>query len=209
MLIDVKLWIKKLKNILKNNKSSKKVIYKNKLSCYNIINKEAAKTSEIVTGRGIDMANYSVYEIANWFLINKGSMEHKKLQKLCYYAQAWHYVLNEEPLIDTGFEAWVHGPVNRTLWNRLRDYGYLQVKETEFESVANNLSKDENDFLERVWATYGQFDGYQLEQLTHTEEPWIKARNGISEDQICTTPIDTALMKSYYSSKYSGDGNGE
>ena len=33
-------------------------------------------------------AKYSVFEIANWFLL-KESMSHKKLQKLCYYAQAW------------------------------------------------------------------------------------------------------------------------
>ena len=36
---------------------------------------------------------YSIYEIADWFL-NKGPMTQKKLQKLCYYAQAWNYALN-------------------------------------------------------------------------------------------------------------------
>ncbi len=34
-----------------------------------------------------DPPRYSVYDIANWFLL-KQEMTHKKLQKLCYYSQA-------------------------------------------------------------------------------------------------------------------------
>ena len=45
---------------------------------------------------------YSVYEIADWFL-NKGNMTQKKLQKLCYYAQAWCYALKNKRLIKSTF----------------------------------------------------------------------------------------------------------
>ena len=34
-----------------------------------------------------------VMDVANWFL-SQSSMTHKKLQKLCYYAQAWHCALH-------------------------------------------------------------------------------------------------------------------
>lgn len=37
-------------------------------------------------------AKYSVFDVANWFLAHE-TMMHKKLQKLCYYAQAWFYAL--------------------------------------------------------------------------------------------------------------------
>jgi len=54
----------------------------------------------------------TVYDLANWFL-NKSRMSHKKLQKLCYYAVAWHYTLYDSKLVlDDEFEAWVHGPVS-------------------------------------------------------------------------------------------------
>lgn len=58
------------------------------------------------------MKQYDIKEIANWFL-SKASMPHKKLQKLCYYSEAWHQALYNSALIkDHYFEAWIHGPVS-------------------------------------------------------------------------------------------------
>lgn len=39
----------------------------------------------------------------------------KKLQKLCYYAQAWAYALKGYRLEDTDYQAWVHGPFSPAL----------------------------------------------------------------------------------------------
>lgn len=51
-------------------------------------------------------------------------MTHKKLQKLCYYAQAWAYALKGYRLEDTDYQAWVHGPVSPALWDRFKSFGY-------------------------------------------------------------------------------------
>ncbi len=154
------------------------------------------------------MDNYSVFDIANWFL-SKESMDHKKLQKLCYYAQAWSYVFNDKALFDGEFEAWVHGPVNRQLWCELKAYGYRDIPKNKLNTMSKSVCEKTSEFLERIWVTYGEFEGYQLEQLTHQEEPWIKARDGISENQICTTDLDADVIKKYYSNLISGEGNGE
>ena len=61
-----------------------------------------------------EKGKYSVFDVANWFLM-KGDMTHKKLQKLCYYAQAWAYALKGYRLEDTDYQAWVHGPVSPAL----------------------------------------------------------------------------------------------
>lgn len=151
---------------------------------------------------------YDVFDIANWFL-KKQAMEHKKLQKLCYYAQAWYYTFNERRLIDGNFEGWVHGPVNRRLWNALSKYGYLLVPSNEFDKRAKCIELSINDFLERVWATYGKFTGGQLEALTHTESPWINSRSGLDPQAPGTTSILLSDMKKYYSSLISADGIGE
>jgi uncharacterized phage-associated protein len=50
----------------------------------------------------------SVFDVANWFLA-KEKMTHKKLQKLCYYAQAWHLANHGQPMMPNRFEAWIHG----------------------------------------------------------------------------------------------------
>ena len=39
-----------------------------------------------------------------------------KLQKLCYYAQAWSLVWDDTPLFDEEFYAWTNGPVCKELF---------------------------------------------------------------------------------------------
>lgn len=59
----------------------------------------------------------SVLDVAEWFLHRK-SFTHKQLQKLCYYAQAWHCALLNKTLFDEEIQAWVHGPVCPVLYSR-------------------------------------------------------------------------------------------
>jgi uncharacterized phage-associated protein len=48
-----------------------------------------------------------------------------KLQKLVYYSEAWHLAYFERPLIPEDFEAWVHGPVVRSLWDHYKGRGNI------------------------------------------------------------------------------------
>ena len=50
-----------------------------------------------------DMAN--IFDVARYILEVKGSMSTMKLQKLCYYCQAWSLVWDDSPLFDEDFEA--------------------------------------------------------------------------------------------------------
>ncbi|WP_218124294.1 Panacea domain-containing protein [Chitinophaga filiformis] len=43
------------------------------------------------------------------------------MQKLVYYAQAWHLVAFLTPLFEEDIEAWTHGPVIRSLYRRFKD----------------------------------------------------------------------------------------
>jgi len=152
---------------------------------------------------------YKIFDIANWFL-KKEAMDQKKVQKLCYYAQAWSLALFNTPLINCKFEAWAHGPVCRELWNELHEYTYYDIPCDALKSKSNDItSRDDIEFMDRVWETYKDFSGYQLEVLTHKERPWIVARGDTPEFQRCTTEISETEMRDYYSSLYSGDGIGE
>lgn len=92
--------------------------------------------------------SYPIEVIANWFLL-KESMPHKKLQKLCYYAQAWGYALYDAPFINEAFQAWVHGPVSPVLYEKYKD-SYLK-KLTPEDIDMSMIEEDDQDFLERVW----------------------------------------------------------
>lgn len=138
---------------------------------------------------------YDIFDIAYWFL-NKESMPQKKLQKLCYYAQAWYQAIFERPLINGSFQAWVHGPVNRKLWNKTTIYGYSNITDPPFKG--HELPINIIDFLEDVYYTYGKYDGDTLERQTHKEDPWRKTREGLNDYEPCEKEISLELMHDYY-----------
>lgn len=151
---------------------------------------------------------YKVFDIANWFL-HQESMPQKKLQKLCYYAKAWSLVLLTNVDLDFSFQAWVHGPVNTELWNSFKGYGYIDIEQDALEKDAAEIDEKTEELLNLVWNTYGEFSGFQLEKLTHSEKPWIKAREGLAELTPSSRVIDEGEMKTFYYDMYGGEGIGE
>lgn len=147
----------------------------------------------------------TVFDVAEWFLC-KEPMTHKKLQKLCYYSQAWHCALFDgKRLFNEEFQAWIHGPVCPPLFARYHDYKWLLIPKPE--KTEHTFSADEEDILESVFNAYGHLDGNQLEYLTHHEDPWLKARGGIDPVDVCYSTISTEDMKVYYGKKYEEDQN--
>lgn len=141
----------------------------------------------------------TIFDVARWFL-SKESMSHKKLQKLCYYAQAWSYALNCRPIAEATFQAWIHGPVCPELYQEYRRYGFDAIPKASVPA----FSQEDQELLEDVWETYGDQTANALEALTHTELPWQKARVGYASNEKCEIEIDPHDMMEYYRSIYSG-----
>ena len=138
--------------------------------------------------------------VAQWFL-SKQSMEHKKLQKLCYYAQAWHCALEGSPLFMDRIEAWVHGPVIPVLYHKYKSYGWQQIPQIKFDE--STLPESAKDILEAVYETYGGLTGEQLETLSHSEAPWQNARgNKLLPFEPSTNLISIDDMREYYLKQY-------
>ncbi len=112
-------------------------------------------------------------------------------------------MLDDGILNDTAFQAWIHSPVSPELWNDYKEYGWNEIKQKVFDE--SKLDKNVLELLDAVWTTYGDKSGYELEAITHLEEPWKKARKGLGEFEPSTKLIDTEDMKTYYRSIYSGD----
>jgi len=144
-------------------------------------------------------------DLANYILATTGTMNHLKLQKLIYYVEAYHLAYFEESLIDDDFEAWLHGPVSRKIWDYYKDraniYDHLSVvgdPETVKKVFLRTITEDQEELINEVLAEYGKESAYGLECMTHEEPPWQKAREGYSPDSKCEEIIQKSLMKKYY-----------
>ena len=125
-----------------------------------------------------------------------------KLQKLLYYVQAWHLAFFGTPLFGGKFQAWVHGPVNREVYDRFKDekslYSAVTVDDVREGFDGSTLSDEARRHINKILNTYGAFTGDQLEEMTHSEDPWIRARDGYRPTQRCEVLIDENVMSDYY-----------
>lgn len=146
----------------------------------------------------------TISDIADWFML-KGKMSNKKVQKLCYYAEAWSEALYNHMITDDAvFEAWVHGPVNAELYHRFKDCGWRDVElkhpKKAKEKLNRMLTPEQTDLLESVWITYKDYSADDLEILTHREHPWLEQRKGLSKFEPCQNIISRKTMREYYRS---------
>jgi uncharacterized phage-associated protein len=121
-----------------------------------------------------------------------------QLQKLLYYAQAWHLAITDKPLFPEQVKAWVDGPVVPTVWHARREPSTRRALPSDAASV--DLDQMTSDLVDLVLSEYGSLTGDQLSALTHTETPWLEARAGVSPDQPSTEPISTDAMAAFYRS---------
>lgn len=148
-------------------------------------------------------AKYSAQDIANFFIWKAEKegqkLTNKKLQKLLYYAQAWHVVFNNgNPLFNEDIEAWIHGPVVRVVYDFFKKFGFNPIV---LKDASNPVDEDSSSFLDQVWKIYGGFDAEYLEMLTHREKPWQEARQNLDSDERSSTVISLDAMKSFYQDK--------
>lgn len=145
-------------------------------------------------------------DIADYFIALSNDTENLitnlKLQKLVYYVQAWHLAVFKEPIFEDNFEAWVHGPVIPQLYRDYKQFSYNPINEEKEASdvLFAKFGSEIQTILSDVTEEYFGRTAYELEQLTHSEDPWIKARNGISASENSSQVIEQLSMKDYYSS---------
>ncbi len=144
------------------------------------------------------MAN--VFDVAKYILENTGEISTYKLQKLCYYSQAWNLVWHDIPLYDSPIMAFAHGPVIKELYDYHK--GQFSIKSSDIKKckLSNILTDSEKDTINRVLQFYGNKTAQWLSDLTHMEEPWRNARKGIPDGQPSSKVISLNDMMEYYSS---------
>ncbi|MGX7593647.1 Panacea domain-containing protein [Planococcus plakortidis] len=147
-------------------------------------------------------SKYTAETIADW-LLSKSEMSPKKLQKMLYYSYTWVLTLMNEAeesleneLFEEDFEAWVHGPVIPSIYQKYRPYGYQDIPKSNKEVEIDD--EEIVDILEQVYATYGGYNGNELESISHQEKPWLEAREGKEPYEACNDIISKETIFNFY-----------
>ena len=150
-----------------------------------------------------NMNNITIFDIAEFFLTKK-ELTHKKLQKLVYYAYAWFIALNNESkddiqniLFDEQPEAWLHGPVFPSLYQKYKYNSWNEIEKVEKTAIQN---EDLISFLNDVWKKFGKYSADQLEYTTHQEMPWKNARKDVKNGEHSNKKILLEDIFIYYNS---------
>ena len=140
----------------------------------------------------------SVLDVAAYILDKRGKMSTWKLQKLCYYAQAWSLVWDEEPLFEENIEAWANGPVVPRLYREHQGQFYVSTMK---KGDSSKLNGDQLETIDVVLEAYGKKTGSQLRTLTHRELPWRETRRGarLTIGERGSAVISHNSMYEYYS----------
>lgn len=123
----------------------------------------------------------SVNQVAAYFLMKVDEefgegITNLKMQKLVYYAQAFHLALFGIPLFEEKIEAWQHGPVVPELYHALKKYESSPIDpEDPIFRVKLEFTEDQIEFLDEIYDNFARFSAWRLRDMTHSEAPWIDA----------------------------------
>ena len=137
---------------------------------------------------------YTAKDVAKWF-INELHPEPLKLQKLLYLAQGFSFAFNDEALFEDDMEAWVHGPVVKSVYEEYKNYKYSPIT-INYEII--DFNDDALSILNYVKNNFSKFDSKYLENISHNQEPWIMSREGLDPDERSDKTISKLSIANYF-----------
>jgi uncharacterized phage-associated protein len=158
---------------------------------------------------------YDAKAVANYFLglaeKDGKTLDPMKIQKLVYLAHGWYLALTGKPLVTERIEAWLYGPVIRSLYSAFQDAGsgpiQAPAREAQFADgklafvvsprIQDSASDETRQILDEVWRVYGGFTAVQLSNLTHQPgSPWEITWNSSKDKEGLV--IDDKLIQQYF-----------
>lgn len=141
----------------------------------------------------------TIFDAAKYILHKQGTISTWKLQKLCYYAQAWEIAWTENPIFNEEFEAWANGPVCPQLFQAHQGRYYVCEGDISTGDICN-LTEEQKADIDIVLRDYGDMEPYDLRELSHREDPWKIARGNLPDGARCSKTISKDSMGVYYGS---------
>ncbi len=145
----------------------------------------------------------TVFDVATYILKRRKKMSSVKLQRLCYYSQAWSLVWEDAPLFEEEFYAWDFGPICKELYDATEEKFILKPGDLPGNDGA--LAEAQKSDIDDVLDYYADLDTQWLSRLTRLERPWKEARRKMNPKHPYDSKITKISMASYYD-RLSEDG---
>jgi len=118
-----------------------------------------------------------------------------QLLKLVYIAHGWMLGRHGRPLFAEQVQAWQYGPVVRSVYQAVKQYGSSAVAQINSAPVIA-FDADEQNMMDFVVRNYGSANGIVLSTATHQpgtpwHQTWSVAQN--------SAPISNDLIQNFYS----------
>lgn len=133
---------------------------------------------------------YSALDIAKYVINhehkNSREISNLRLQKLLYFVQAKCLVDKGEPCFEDDLEAWDYGPVVPAVYYKYSKFHSKPIVEIE---LCTDIVNDIMDIINCVLDFFRNITTFELVQITHSQSPWIEARQKGSKSIISKDSI--------------------
>ena len=120
-----------------------------------------------------------------------------RLQKLLYYCQGWSLGLLGRKLFDEPIQAWVEGPVVRSVYDRFKG-SRSPIEPSAIGDPDAALSQTEAALVEMVWKEYGRYTPQELVAKSHNEPAWAEARGNLLPAQRSNVRLSDETMAYFF-----------
>ncbi|WP_067794516.1 Panacea domain-containing protein [Nocardia beijingensis] len=139
-------------------------------------------------------------DVAGYVYRQRGWVDAWKLEKLIYFAQAWHLTWDGRPLFEDKFQAWPDGPVQPTVY-QVNKYERSDWGSTVLPGAnPDALSPATRVIVDAVLEHYARLGKDALVELSH-ELPWQRARGDLPSGAKCSNELSESDMKRWYTAK--------
>lgn len=135
--------------------------------------------------------------VVDYMLSQCQDITHLSLQKALYYVQGFFFAFYGRFLFNEDCEAWVHGPVYRSVYNRYSG-NFFDPIGMIIEPDITSMSTEEKTLVDNVVKHICCYSGKTLEFFTHEETPWILTRGNLSPEVPTNRVISKQTIGEYF-----------
>jgi len=121
------------------------------------------------------------------------------LQKALYYVQGFYYAFYGKFLFKEDCEAWVHGPVYKSIYKRFSEHYYNPILSREISDISA-MPTGEMVLLDSIVKHLCCYSGKTLESFTHLETPWTATRGDLHPAQSTNRIIPKQVIGDFFAS---------